>query len=197
MLTIAWDVDDVLNGLMRSWLELEWLPKHPECLVKYENITENPPCRILGISEREYLKSLDAFRISDKAGLMKPDDDILNWFQKYGRHARHLAITGRPVSSIPQVSGWVFKYFGNWVRTFSFVPDRVEEGIIAYDANKSEYLKWLGKVDIFVDDNFLNVKAVDSLGIKGILIPQPWNAAKIPLQETLNLLTKILNVPND
>ena len=26
VLTIVWDVDDVLNGLMREWFEREWKP---------------------------------------------------------------------------------------------------------------------------------------------------------------------------
>ena len=29
MLTIAWDVDDVLNNLMEAWLEEAWKPTSP------------------------------------------------------------------------------------------------------------------------------------------------------------------------
>ena len=36
MTTIAWDVDDVLNALMRSWL------KHDFPTVSYDALTENP-----------------------------------------------------------------------------------------------------------------------------------------------------------
>ena len=45
MLTLAWDVDDVLNDLMQVWLEEAWLPAHPECNVTYRDLTSNPPHR--------------------------------------------------------------------------------------------------------------------------------------------------------
>ena len=50
MLTIVWDVDDVLNDLMAVWFRDAWLPKHAACPVRYEEITENPPHRVLGSS---------------------------------------------------------------------------------------------------------------------------------------------------
>ena len=38
MLTIAWDVDDVLNDLMGAWLKDAWLPAHPECTLAYDDL---------------------------------------------------------------------------------------------------------------------------------------------------------------
>ena len=57
--TIAWDVDDVLNNLMRAWFEEKWLIDHPECNLLYEGLTENPPHRLLETNVDNYLKSLD------------------------------------------------------------------------------------------------------------------------------------------
>ena len=37
MKTIVWDVDDVLNDLMRDWLTQWWMPAHPETKIDYEN----------------------------------------------------------------------------------------------------------------------------------------------------------------
>lgn len=62
MLTIAWDVDDVLNNFMYDWLNKEWLTENPLSSVVFKNLTENPPKRILKISKNEYLNSLDKFR---------------------------------------------------------------------------------------------------------------------------------------
>ena len=47
MVTIAWDVDDVLNDLMRHWFKSTWKTTHPECKVIYEDLSENPPRQIL------------------------------------------------------------------------------------------------------------------------------------------------------
>ena len=65
MLTLAWDVDDVLNNLMQVWLEEAWLPVHPECSVTYRELTANPPHREIGASLDEYLASLDDFAARD------------------------------------------------------------------------------------------------------------------------------------
>ena len=59
MRTLVWDIDDVLNDLMRSWFTEEWLPTHPDCRLAYADLLENPPHRVLGIAEAEYLASLD------------------------------------------------------------------------------------------------------------------------------------------
>ena len=68
---IVWDIDDVLNDLMRAWFELHWRPRHPECSLHYSQLRENPPQRVLGISESEYLSSLDEFRLSGRARAMR------------------------------------------------------------------------------------------------------------------------------
>ena len=53
---VVWDIDDVLNPLMRDWFEQHWLPRHSECRIAYQELTANPPHRVLGIAEDEYLK---------------------------------------------------------------------------------------------------------------------------------------------
>ena len=45
MKTVIWDVDDVLNDLMRCWFEKSWLLSHPECTLTYEDLTQNPPSK--------------------------------------------------------------------------------------------------------------------------------------------------------
>ena len=193
MRTIAWDVDDVLNDLMRSWLEQRWLPSHPNCSLRYEDIVENPPHRLFGVSLDEYLTSLDAFRLSGAAGRLPPVAAVLAWFHQYGEHFRHIALTATPLCSVPVSAGWVTRHFGPWIRSFNFVPSKREgECIPMYDRTKSDYLRWWGKVDILVDDSAVNVEAARALGIRAILMPRPWNQSRLTIAETLEYLTRLV-----
>jgi len=191
--TIVWDVDDVLNDLMQSWFERHWLKLHPECLKCYKDITKNPPHQILGVSLGDYLDSLDCFRMSGAFKKLSPINEVLEWFKLYGENFRHIALTAVPLCAAPISSEWILRYFGRWIRFFSFVPsDREQEKIPLYDKTKKELLIWLGKGDIFVDDNMENIKAAESLGMQSILIPQPWNNSKLTLAESLELITKLI-----
>jgi 5'(3')-deoxyribonucleotidase len=188
MKTIIWDVDDVLNDLMRDWLETWWLKGHPDSAITYQDISQNPPNNILGISVEEYLASLDVFRNSE--GLkMKPVSEVLDWFEKYGSRFRHIALTAVPLRAADTSAAWVIKYFGKWIRSFNFVPSaRQDEVIPVYDKTKANYLQWWGKGDIFIDDNLVNVQNVQELGINAILMPAPWNGNKNSKTDILNSL---------
>ncbi len=187
--TIAWDVDDVLNDLMRSWFEEKWLTEHPECSLRYEELTENPPSRILGISLEEYLRSLDEYRLSVLYQEMKPLSEISDWFNKYGSTFRHIALTAVPHIAVSASAQWVFRHFGIWIRTFHFVPSKRDgSSALVYDNDKADFLKWLGKVDFLVDDSVANVSAAEKIGVKGVVMPRPWNQSKIKITEVLTEL---------
>ncbi len=191
MLTIVWDVDDVLNELMRTWFVVEWLPSHPDCLLHFEDLAENPPHSVLGASRSEYLDSLDRFRLSPQARDMAPCSEFLGWFQEHGARFRHLALTARPWEMVPPLAEWVFRHFGPWIRTFAYVPSRSGEGVPRYDLSKGEYLTWLGKADILVDDNPEHLRAAASQGICGVLVPQPWNDSRYTASQVLADLSRI------
>ncbi len=157
MSLIVWDIDDVLNDLMKVWFEQHWLPCHPECPLRYDKIVDNPPHQLLGISEGEYLESLDEFRASEAARTMRPNPEILDWFQTHGARHRHLALTSRPLASMPAAAEWLFLHFGGYIRTVSVVPSRLEAGLPAGDVTKGDFLKWLGKDAVLVDDNELQI----------------------------------------
>lgn len=194
MLTIIWDIDDVLNNLMRSWFYQGWLPHHPDCQLEYNDITENPPDKLLKTSKEEYLESLDAFRLSKNAMLMQPNPNILQWFNNYGHKCMHIALTNRPLKTVPPLAGWIFSYFGDWIRTFSFIPpSRNNDSPPRYFQTKKDYLLWLGNADIFIDDNLDNIIDAESIGMKTILMPQPWNNSKLTINETLILLLDIIS----
>lgn len=191
MVTIAWDIDDVLNELMRFWLEEKWVTGHPGCSLKYNGIRENPPHKLLGVSKKEYLTSLDEFRLSGQYRKMQPVPEVKDWFIQNGRFFRHIAITAVPIHAAYVSAEWVLRHFGVWIRTFHFVPS-VRRGlkIPQYHKSKSDFLRWFGKVGIFIDDNEANLRDCRNLGIKGILFPRPWNRSKLTISETLKMFTQ-------
>ncbi|MFC2038931.1 hypothetical protein ACFLUG_04080 [Chloroflexota bacterium] len=194
MNTVAWDVDDVLNDLMRTWFERHWVPSHPKCPISYGQISENPPHELIGVSKSEYLGSLDGFRLSETAMEMIPVPEVLAWFRQHGEHYRHVALTATPLHSAPASSAWVIRHFGYWIRSFHVIPSlRKGEQIPEYDRSKEDFLTWFGKIDILVDDNPLNIASAQNLGIQTILIPRPWNQSKLSLSEAINALTGLLD----
>lgn len=194
MKTIAWDVDDVLNDLMLMWFEQKWIKENVNCKVRYEELVENPPHRLLGVGLNDYLDSLDEYRLSSAYQQMVPVKEVMEWFVGFGNKFRHIALTAVPLVASSASAQWVFKHFGTWIRTFHFVPSKREgQSIPKYDSNKSAFLKWISKVDVFIDDSPANIDAVEGMGIKCILWPRPWNKSKLTIQETLILLEKSLS----
>ena len=183
--TIVWDVDDVLNDLMRSWFLL-WCQDHPRCSVGYENLKENPPHEVLGATRDRYLQSLDAFRNSQAYQDMAPIKEVRAWFLENGSRFRHMALTAVPLRAASFSAQWVFRNFGIWIRAFHFVPSkRKDETIPQYDRDKTDLLQRLGPVDFFIDDNAEHVVAAQNAGINALFFPRPWNHSRMSITETL------------
>lgn len=189
MKTIVWDVDDVLNNFMEEWFEKQWLKTHPECKVIFHDLVENPPHKRLGITLSDYRNSLDEFR-KNYGSQFKPVPEVLDWFIKNGHNYRHIALTAVPIAFSNISASWVFTYFGRWIRSFNVVPSpRDTDPDFTYDISKKEYLQWLGKGDILVDDNLININDAASLGLEVIIFPKPWNGivtSKIDVLKKLN-----------
>ena len=188
MITVVWDVDDVLNDLMRSWFEQGWKPEHVGCGVEYVDLRENPPHRVLGISREQYLASIDAFRKTAAGTHLTPNPELLGWFGEHGSKFRHIALTARPLETAPDMAAWVMHHFGAWIRCFGIVPTRAPQTAPAYDGGKGDYLRWLGKGDVFIDDARENLREAEALGLKTFACPQPWNDAPRPSTEILEQL---------
>ena len=194
MRTIIWDVDDVLNGLTREWLEHEWRPAHPGCPVQYGGLKANPPHEALGVPLGEYLRSLDRFRACERGRNLAPAPEAVAWFARHGDRCRHVALTARPMESAPDAAEWVFRHFGAWIRAFGFVPSgRPGERIPANDATKADWLAWLGAGDVMIDDSPANLEPCPGLGLESVLVPQPWNRAPGSLGDALRRLTDLVS----
>jgi FMN phosphatase YigB (HAD superfamily) len=188
MKTIVWDVDDVLNDLMKEWFLNEWLSSDPGCILKYEELTENPPCRLLNISFDSYLESLDKFRI-EKGGDLNPLPEIIEWFNKHGHKFNHAVLTATPLFYSPFSAKWVLTHFGKWIRSYNFIPSpRKNDNIKNYQQNKAGFLKMFDQVDLFIDDNNKNIEEVNKIGIKTLLVPKPWNNSKLTINEILEMI---------
>jgi 5'(3')-deoxyribonucleotidase len=192
MLTIAWDVDDVLNDLMRVWLERVWLPTHPGRRIAYEDLRANPPHSVIGSTLGEYLASLDEFRLSRYSAELAAAPEALAWFEQHGERYRHVALTSVPLRCAPVSAAWVTRNFGRWIRTFHFVPSkRADDQIPAYDETKRDFLRWWGKADVLVDDQPGHVASARALGLRAWLVPRPWNAGTGRAQDVFRELGKL------
>ena len=191
MLTVVWDVDDVLNDLMYQWFTHGWLAEHSECRLSYADLTCNPPHGVLGIDRNEYLSSMDAFRRTERACNMAPNPEVLAWFRKEGHRFRHVALTARPLETAPDVAHWVMRHFGAWIRCFGVVPTRAEVGVPVYDRTKGEYLTWLGRGDVLVDDATDNILQAQSLGLRTLQAAQPWNKSRLTIAVLLRQLCQM------
>ncbi|MDA8078182.1 MAG: hypothetical protein M0Z79_04505 [Nitrospiraceae bacterium] len=175
MRTIAWDVDDVLNDLMASWFR-QWKQDNKNCKASYGDLMENPPDRILGMNMQQYLASLDEFRLSVRYQELSPVKEVMEWFRKHGSRYRHIALTAVPHKAAAASAQWVFRNFGTWIRTFHFVPSkRPDSDIPVYDEDKAAFMRWIGRVDLFIDDNQDHVAAAGGAGVRSLLFPRPWN----------------------
>jgi hypothetical protein len=191
MKTLTWDVDDVLNDLMRDWLERWWIPRNPECKVGYGDIRENPPERVLGISREAYLSSLDDFRREHGASL-PPNPAVLAWFKGHGHCFRHIALTMTPLPFADISAAWVMRHFGNWIRSFNVVPSpRANFPHVEYDTSKAEFLNWVGPSDMIIDDNSKTIAEVGRRSTGTLLWPQPWNDNPLTAAEALETLTRL------
>ena len=191
MLTIAWDVDDVLNDLMRYWLESRRAGRAGSAPV-YEDLTENPPHTLLGIEKEHYLRSLDEFRLSSAFQAMPPDPEICAWLAQHGHRFHHLALTATPRKAASASAAWVFRHFGDWIRTFHFVPSlRPGEELPAYDLTKADYLRRWAGVDVFIDDSEMNLNGAKDLGIRCFLVSRPWNSGGMTVAEILGALSTL------
>ncbi len=191
MLTVVWDVDDVLNDLMYQWFTEGWRREHPECALSYAQLAANPPHEILGVDRNDYLASMDLFRKSERALNMAPNSDALAWFREQGHWFRHIALTARPLETAPDVAHWVMRYFGDWIRCFGVVPTRTAIGVPIYDHTKGEFLAWLGQGNVLVDDSPDNTQQAEALGLTTMLVAQPWNNSKLTTPALLQQLSEM------
>lgn len=191
MQTIVWDVDDVLNDLMYQWFSLGWKQEHPTVTVEYSHLIENPPHVALGVTRVEYLTSMDAFRKTEAGIHLKPNVEVLEWFAAHGSKFRHMALTSRPLETAADVAAWVMRHFGAWVRCFGVVPTRAPEYAPIYDRGKGDFLHWLGKGDVLIDDTPENLRQAAEIGMKAFAWPQPWNDSRLTTTEILQELTNM------
>ena len=193
---ILWDVDDVLNQLMKEWLK-SWHQQEGigQSHLSFDQLTDNPPHSQVGISLQEYHRSLDAFRNSLTARDLMPNKQVLHWFNQHGKGHVHIALTARPTLTMPNQAAWIYDHFGQWIQSVVAVaPARkhVDSQQHAAFQTKVAYAKWLGKPSVLIDDNQENIASVKGICPFTLLFPQPWNASRQKTDEALSQLTEYL-----
>jgi len=174
--TVVWDVDDVLNDLMATWLAQIWAPSHQNRAVAYADVRENPPHELLGIGLGEYLASLDAFRTGDGYAALAPNPRIVRWLEVNGGRCHHVALTATAFRAAPFTAAWVLGHFGRWIREFAFVPAaRSGEDLPRFDRDKGEWIARRSGAVALVDDSPANLAAAAAVGAGTVRWPQPWN----------------------
>lgn len=164
--------------------------KKTNCKLNYNELVENPPHNILGIDLQEYQNSIDAFRHSKLFEDMPPNTEVLEWFRKYGQQFRHIALSAVSRNSVTASASWLLTHFGDWIRTFTFIPSqRSGENLPLYDLTKADYIKWLNKADVLIEDNKNNIAGLEQLNIRRFIVARPWNSSKIGVKELLSILT--------
>lgn len=194
MITIIWDIDDTLNDFQYRWFINYKFNNNLCCIDNYEKLKENPCWGLLGISTDRYHNSIDRYR-RDNYTLIQPNKEILEWFECYGYKAEHIALTAAPLEHTDITAYWLFKHFGQWIRTFHFIPsERRSSYYPIYDKNKVEYIinKFNKKKILFVDDNEINISEAEKLGITSYCVKQPWNKGE-DIEFILEKLTKKIN----
>lgn len=193
MVTIVWDVDDVLNDLQRRWLKLAWRPLHPGSALTYADLTANPPDRVLGVTREEYLDSLDAFRHTPGYADQPPQPDVLTWFDEHGAVCRHVALSAVPMHAAHLSAAWVLRIFGRWIRSFTFIPSaRPGDPAMSGARDKGAWLEEFGAADLFIDDSETHVQAARAAGVPAQLFPRPWNRdAARPVADLLAEITTL------
>ena len=170
---LIWDVDDVLNDLTCSWLaDSRWAGA-----IRYEELAENPPHRLLGSTKEEYLRSLDDFRARHLAELA-PEPEVTEFFRNHGAEFRHAALSAVPRRFAGVAARWVMEHYGDWIRSYSFVPSpRPGDAFPDYGGNKAEMLAETISAGCLIDDNETNLAAARERGFDTVLWPRPWNRA--------------------
>lgn len=178
MKIIVWDIDDVLNDLTKEWFTSFSLDINITCSLKFEDLKENPPHNLLGITEEFYIKSLDKFR-KEQGHKLKPLMETLSWFERKGDRYFHIALTATPFFYVPLSAEWLFNNYGKWFNSFNFVPSKREgDGYRYRFSTKLSLIKLFRNIDAFIDDNESNIEDVSTIGVKTFLFPRPWNKSQ-------------------
>jgi len=187
---IVWDVDDVLNCLMKSWLQY-WSQESGLKIILNE-IIKNPPQDILGITKEDYLNSLDTFRNSDLGKDLEVNHIIKKWFLHHGNKFNHIACTGRPIRTMPNQAWWLYKNYSQWIKTVHMTG--ADRDLESRKISKADFISFINSDVVFIDDCENNINSVSKIGGITLLYPQPWNKANYTEVEFISKLNSLLGL---
>jgi 5'(3')-deoxyribonucleotidase len=189
---LIWDIDDVLNDLIRLCISTTAQTIRPG--IRFEDLQQNPPLQELGCSLDEYRSILDECR-AEYLYDQPPRKEVLEFFQTWGDQFRSVTLSSAPVSTAHRSAEWVLRHFGRWIHGTIFVPSprkHIPIGIPLF-ASKAEAVSTLN--GILIDDMPQNVEPVRAAGNKAFYFPAPWNENKnMSVEKFFSMLCKELEL---
>jgi hypothetical protein len=187
--TIAWDVDDVLNDLTRSWAESVGLEERFD-----DGVGGDPASYVtsLGFPPGEYLSSLDEFR-AHRYGSLEPNPLTRLWFMRHGTRCDHVALTRTPLWASALVRAWVLEHFGRWITDVIVTPSRrpTDPTGTRYPS-KGDVMASIREPAALVDDTEANLLTAREI-CRVVTFAQPWNSGASQ-EDSLAELTEILGL---
>lgn len=185
--TIAWDVDDVLNELTRSWAETAGLGDRFK-----DGQGRDPGAYVnsLGFPPSDYLISLDEFR-ANCYGSLEPNSLTHAWFVQHGSRCDHVVVSRTPLKASSIMRAWVLDHFGRWITNVIVTPSwRSTDPSGTLYPSKGDIMQSIRKPAVLVDDTEANlVEARRTCHV--VTFAQPWNSGASQ-RDSLAELTDIL-----
>jgi len=190
----VWDVDDVLNPLMRDWLEYQKQLGSVCSKFEYADLINPDFSETLGWPRQKFLFALDEFRLKFQRRL-EPNKLIKNWFrQNQAMNVKHVALTATPRTVSDVSRDWVSQNFGEFVDDFHLAPSARDTDLLPRKRKQDFYMEFKAEYRevIAIDDRPDNLNDARDAGISILCWPQPWNGSLLDSESTLKELSKMI-----
>ncbi len=189
-----WDVDDVLNPLMRDWLEHQKRLESISSTFEYADLINPDFSETLGWPRQNFLVALDEFRLEFQ-GRLEPNELIQNWFrQNHSMNVKHVALTATPRTVSDISRDWVAQNFGEFIDDFYLAPSARDTDLLPRKRKHDFYMDFKAEYRevIAIDDRPDNLSDARDAGISTLCWPQPWNGSLLDSESTLKALSMMI-----
>ena len=95
---------------------------------------------------------------------------------------------------MPNQAWWIYHNYGQWIHTVHAAKTSRNTMSNHHCVIKADFISWINKEVLFIDDSEENVNTVSETGVETMLYPQPWNNAKHSEEEFIAELNKKLGI---
>ena len=105
-----------------------------------------------------------------------------------------MACSARPIHTMPNQAWWIYHNYGQWIHTVHVAGTGRNKEMDYKNISKADFISWIDKEVLFIDDSEENVNAVSETGSETMLYPQPWNSSKHSEEEFIAKLNEKLGL---